>query len=303
MPNQSYTLQEWLQEYGRYKAEVAGDKNTPAVLAALARHTYIYKGTRARLTDIDKEFCEGFIRYLSTAKSLKDQKTVLSPHTQKHYYGVFCSALAMAVNEGLLEQNPVHLVRKDVRIKTIESERVYLELHEVKCLMATPYHKNELRQAFLFSCFCGLRISDLRRLTWGNLTSVCLSGGLSTFRLQIVMKKTGRPLSFNLSQAALKWLPERNGKESTEKVFRLQSSVSVNKHIKQWAQQAGITKNVCFHSARHTFATLCLTLGADIYTTSKLLGHSNVTTTQIYARIVDKKKDEAMSLFDQEFRV
>jgi site-specific recombinase XerD len=63
----------------------------------------------------------------------------------------------------------------------------------------------------------------------------------------------------------------------------------------------GITKQISFHTARHTFATMMLTLGADIYTTSKLLGHSRISTTEIYAKIIDKKKDKAMNLIDKYF--
>ncbi|HQM85477.1 MAG TPA: tyrosine-type recombinase/integrase [bacterium] len=66
------------------------------------------------------------------------------------------------------------------------------------------------------------------------------------------------------------------------------------KHLKEWVRISGITKNVSFHTARHTFATLCISSGIDIYTTSKLLGHTDVKTTQQYAKLVDKKKDEAI---------
>ena len=59
---------------------------------------------------------------------------------------------------------------------------------------------------------------------------------------------------------------------------------------------AGISKHVTFHSARHTHATMMLTLGADLYTVSKLLGHNRVTTTQIYGDIIDRKKREAVTL-------
>ena len=71
--------------------------------------------------------------------------------------------------------------------------------------------------------------------------------------------------------------------------------------VRDWAKSAGIKKYVTFHTARHSFATMMLTLGANIYTTSKLLGHSNIRTTEIYAKIIDKKKDEAMGLIDKFF--
>ena len=71
--------------------------------------------------------------------------------------------------------------------------------------------------------------------------------------------------------------------------------------IRKWMQNADIKKHISFHCSRHTFATMMLTLGVDIYTTSKLLGHSNVSTTQIYSKIVDEKKVEAVNKVDNLF--
>ena len=67
-------------------------------------------------------------------------------------------------------------------------------------------------------------------------------------------------------------------------------------HLKEWAKNAGVMKKITYHTGRHTFATMMLTLGVDLYTVSKLLGHSNVKTTQIYAKIINKKKDDAVNL-------
>ena len=64
----------------------------------------------------------------------------------------------------------------------------------------------------------------------------------------------------------------------------------------RWAAKAGIQKHITFHSARHTHATMMITLGADLYTVSKLLGHTNIQTTQIYAKIVDESKEKAIDL-------
>lgn len=72
-------------------------------------------------------------------------------------------------------------------------------------------------------------------------------------------------------------------------------------NLKNWAEKAGVKKNVTFHTARHSCAVLLLTLGADIYTVSKILGHRSVRSTQVYAKIVDKKKDDAIALVDNAF--
>ena len=79
-------------------------------------------------------------------------------------------------------------------------------------------------------------------------------------------------------------------------IFPLTHEGTINNILQKWAKAAGVTKHISFHVARHTHATMMLTLGADLYTVSKLLGHKNIATTQIYAKIVDKKKEEAISL-------
>ena len=79
-------------------------------------------------------------------------------------------------------------------------------------------------------------------------------------------------------------------------VFRLGAQQSIDKAIRQWVKRTGIDKNISFHCARHTFATLGLTCGIDLYTMSKLLGHRDIASTQIYAKIIDRKKMEAVAM-------
>ena len=89
--------------------------------------------------------------------------------------------------------------------------------------------------------------------------------------------------------------------EPGRRLFDLPSRTYGNRVLKQWALTAGVNKRVTYHTARHTFATMMLTLGADLYTISKLLGHSEVSTTQIYARIINKKKTDAVNLVNGVF--
>lgn len=97
-------------------------------------------------------------------------------------------------------------------------------------------------------------------------------------------------------------MPERHGADEEELVFSsLPCEDTCNALIKPWIKEAGITKHVTYHVSRHTFSTMMLTLGADLYTVCKLLGHMDVKTTQIYAKIINKKKDDAICLIDAEF--
>ena len=101
----------------------------------------------------------------------------------------------------------------------------------------------------------------------------------------------------------MQWLPERGFSTDADFVFNtLPCNTLINDLVKEWAKQAGIVnKTVTFHTSRHTFGTMMLTLGADLYTVSKLMGHKNIETTKIYAKIIDQKKDDAVNLADNIF--
>ena len=117
------------------------------------------------------------------------------------------------------------------------------------------------------------------------------------------MEKTKERLWLPLSDEAIKWLPERRGAADNKPIFDKlpNTSSGINTGVKRLAKRAGIEKDICFHVSRHTFATSLLTLGADIYTTSKLLGHTSLNTTQIYADIVGKKKADAVNVLGNAF--
>ena len=92
---------------------------------------------------------------------------------------------------------------------------------------------------------------------------------------------------------ALKWLPEKTGSDENL-IFTLSKNDNSNRKLKNWCASAGIKKKISFHCSRHTAATLNLSLGVAIETVSKLLGHTKISTTQIYAKIIDKNKKDAV---------
>lgn len=241
-----------------------------------------------RLSQVDKNFCLDVLRHI--------KESGLKQSTQNHFQVRFAAVLNDAVRNDLIPVNPMTKVDPGDRIKPAESTREYLTVDEVRALIVTPYGKEIEKRAFLFSCFCGLRYSDVVALRWGDIRR-STSGGVEVC---LTMQKTKRPIVLPLSDDALKWLPARRSAAGTERVFK-----GIDRHIvdrlKVWAAAAGIKKNVTFHTARHTFATMLITFGADLYTVSKLLGHSNITMTQVYAKLVDAKKIEAVNLFNGKF--
>ena len=195
---------------------------------------------------------------------------------------------------GYIRNNPWKFLDTADKVTEPPTTRGFLTLEEVGVLEATPYKHENIRRAFLFCCFCGLRISDMLNLRWQNISR---SG--DTVIVTFIMKKTAKPISVPLSSKAIVYLPERGDAPSDSPVFTgLPSENSIRLHLKKWASQCGITKNIHFHISRHTFGTMLMTAGVDSYTASKMLGHSDVRATQVYAKIIDKKKTEAMDLLD-----
>lgn len=226
------------------------------------------------------------------AQRAEDARTAtISPATQHTYYRCFAGALNAAVRAEIILSNPFDKIASTEKIKVPESTREYLTIDEIKQLIATECKRENVKNAFLFSCFSGLRFSDMCAITWGQITQ---DG--AQMRIQLQMQKTKDPLYLPISEQAQKYMPNRGTASANDTIFSMFSEVHSNAILADWAKAAGITKKVTFHVARHTFATMMLTLGADLYTTSKLLGHTKIETTQIYAKIVNKKKDEAVNL-------
>ena len=166
---------------------------------------------------------------------------------------------------------------------------MYLTLEELQMLSKVECEVESVRKAFLFSCLTGLRRSDVIKLTWGEVHQQ----GEYT-RIIFKQKKTGGQEYLDVNKQAAELMGKR--KSDDEKVFDNIYTTSVtNEIIKVWIQRAGIKKNITFHCARHTFAVMMLDLGTDIYTVSKLLGHREIGTTQIYAKVLDKNKQAAVA--------
>ena len=231
----------------------------------------------------------GTIGYIHRRLVSGGKELPLTDATIHAYFKFVTAVLNKASSKGLIAVNPVAALEIRERPQGQSPERTFLSLDEVSRLIDTPCPAYPiLKNMFLFACFTGLRCSDVKALTWKKVDDNMIG---------TTMQKTQKAIYIPISNNARRWLPERGFAGPEDKVFTGYPTINtVCRAIDKWAKYAGIDKHVTFHIARHTFATLSLEYGADLYTVSKLLGHQRVTTTQIYAKIVDKKKEEAVNL-------
>mgnify|MGYP003287464036 CR=1 FL=1 len=234
------------------------------------------------LAKVDKCFCLGFIAYL--------QKKDLSNNTIRDYIDKFKACLNVAKRQKKIKENPFDEFLREEMPQREATERAYLTEAEIKDFTKTSISE-DVKNAYLFSCFTGLRFGDIVGLEWGEIVQ---ENGRTYITKR--MQKTRQFIKVSLSVSAIKLLPQQRG--GTNKVFELPSISTIDRQLKKSAKQMGINKRLSFHTARHTFATLSITKGADLYHISKLLGHQNMNTTQIYAKIIDQKKDEAVDLLN-----
>lgn len=268
-------LDDWMETY-LAEQERKGARGLK-LLRTVCRMLPLYR-KKVRMQEIDKEWCLDFIDWIQHTYKTRWGKP-LSPKSAADYVGYFSTALNAAVRAEVIPENPIMTLAATERIKVPESKREYLTIDEIKVLIDTECPREDVKCAYLFSCYCGLRLSDVYALRWKD---IILDG--EQYRMSTVMKKTTTPIYLPLSRHAVRWLPERNGEDDESKIFDgLPAEPNINKVLAKWVETAKIAKKITYHTSRHTFATIMLTLGADLYTVSKLLGHANVKTTQIYA--------------------
>ncbi len=244
------------------------------------------KGKDIQISKVDELFLENFKIYLLTSK-ISNRSGKLSQNTAVSYFNKVKTALKEAYYNKMIVENPTNRVKG---IKEKETDRQYLTFEELQKLVKTDCKYPIMKDAFIFSCLTGLRFSDVKFLKWKNIHYDKENGYLIKFTQQ----KTKGVEYLPINKQAVDILGER--KNDDDVIFEnLVYSAYHNKILRKWVEDAGIEKHITYHSSRHTFATLHLTMNTDIYTVSKLLGHRYLKTTEIYAKVIDKKKIEAVT--------
>lgn len=242
----------------------------------------LYAGENFSFKQIDRNFIEGFKNFLST-KAFKKNGERLATNSQVSYFRKFKASLKEAVRKDYISRN----FGEDVSgIKEEETTREYLTKEEFEKLAKTPFEPEVLKKAFIFSCLTGLRFSDVQKLIWEEVEEY----QTGKFKIKFRQKKTKGVQYIPLHKQAIEIIGERRNSE--DRVFK--NLLYNNVKIKDWAKKAKIEKNISFHVSRHTAATLLMTYGVDLYVIKEILGHKDIHTTQIYTKIVNQRKDEAI---------
>ncbi|MDR6965757.1 MULTISPECIES: site-specific integrase [Shewanella] len=277
--------------------KASGSKSNHSIWVSAGHHLKRYHG-RLELTfqDVDRAFLEGFKAYLLKQATTKSDQ-LLSKNTASSYFNKIRAALNQAYQEGIIRDNPVRLVKS---VKPESNQRIYLTLDEIKAMAKAECRYDILKRAFLFSCTTGLRWSDIQKLVWSEVEEF-EPGHLRIIFKQKKIQNGGTALQYlDLPDSAVKLIGERQDKD--ERVFKaLRYSSYTNVALLHWAMLAGVTKHVTFHAGRHSFAVNQLARGLDIYSLSRLLGHSELKTTEIYADILDQRRMDAMRSFPDIF--
>lgn len=242
------------------------------------------------MRDIDTRFCVGYKSFLAREGRFQgkanEKHIPLGKSSQNAYFAKFRTFIRHAYNEGVIAED---YCRNVGSVKHPPAKREYLTIDELKRVAAADCKKGVIKRAFLFSCFTGLRISDIRRLVWSDVVE---QDGF--VRIIFRQKKTQGMEYLDINEQAVAMMGDR-GKDSDRVFGDVGNWYELKTNLEELCDNASVQKHITFHCARHTFATMMLTLGTDIYTTSKLLGHTDVKTTQVYAKIIDEKKRSAVS--------
>lgn len=239
--------------------------------------------------DIDEAFIKRVRNYFDNEARTKSDLP-LSQNSKYSYFNKFKAALRNAFDNGYLTINYAPKIKS---FDQAESQREYLTFDELQSLAKAECKYPVLKKAFLFSCLSGLRWSDINKMVWAEVRD---EGNIS--RVNFIQDKIDGVEYLYISAQARHLLGERQGQR--DRVFKgLKYSMTNNTEIVRWCNRAGVPKHITFHSARHTNAVLLLENGADIYTVSKRLGHREIRTTAIYAKIVDSKMKEAAEMIPE----
>jgi site-specific recombinase XerD len=277
--------------FHKLKADTIGHYRTSQkyVLAYVAKK---YKSSDIYLQDLDYAFVIGFESFLRSYQSRTSQGKIGNNATMKHIQRLR-KMITLAFHIEWIERDP--FVKFKPKFEKKEREFLSkLELKSIEDFCSSIERLSVVKDLFLFSCYTGISYVDIMKLSKDNL----LLGIDGNRWIMTKRKKTGIPVKIPLLPVAELLVEKYKEHPKTQFTGSLMPNISnqkLNSYLKEIADLCGIKKNLTFHMARHTFATtVTLSNGVPIETVSKLLGHTKIATTQIYARVVERKISDDM---------
>lgn len=258
-----------------------GTKSNHSGWNASLNYFKAFAGDKLQSHFLNEKHVKNYRAFLLETKNLRTNAKKLSVNTASSYYKNFIMVLKKAYKNKIIEHN---LAEETEFIKEEETYREYLSEKELEILWNTDCSFPKLKHLAIFSALTGLRFIDIKTLPYCNVYSDIHQGDYIKVREQ----KTGNLYNHPISENVMSIINLQT--KENELVFGEVKYSEITRPLKKWLSDSGIKKKISFHNFRHTYATLQLANGTDIYTVSKLLGHKNVSTTQIYTKIMDKNK-------------
>jgi integrase len=253
---------------------------------ASLNHFENFSGGLILSDNLTLDYINKYRTYLLNADSTRNSKVKkkLTKNTASSYFKNFIHVLNLAHKQNLIEKN----LADDVEyIKEEETHREYLTEEELTLLWNTTIKYEKVKHMATFSALTGLRFVDINNLDWSSI----FNDKHQNYYISLKEEKTKSIKNHPISITAFNILKAQNTQKGL--IFGDIEYHQTTRPLKEWITNSGIKKKISFHNFRHSYATLQLANGTDIYTVSKLLGHKNVSTTQIYTKVMDKNKIEA----------
>lgn len=242
-----------------------------------------FTGGNLSFNNLNEKWAEEFRSFILDLKSYNSDNS-LKQNSCAAYFTKFKTALKQSFKDRMIQED---LSARVSPIKVVETKRIFLTLEELKRLAKADCSYPILKKAALFSALTGLRYSDIRNMIWSNI-EIIDDKPVVRFTIQ----KTKAVETVWISEEAYTLLGMHG--QPDEKVFPGFHITSTNsRHLDRWLGEAKISKHITFHSMRHTYSCLQLSLGTSIYTLKSLLGHKSIRSTEVYAKIMDKSRQDA----------
>lgn len=259
--------------------------------SAQTKKTYLTQVSKMKLfrpeltwKELNLDFIEKYKNYM-----------IKTLHNNENTYYKSLTFIKSMINRGIRKGHVKENLFRNITLKKIQGKREFLDIEDLKVLEELYQtgklvrHRQNVLQYFLFSCYTGLRYMDIKQIRHGDIRNSII---------QITMHKTKDNVRIPVIEKARALIVPG---EPGERIFKVITNQKTNDFLKEIMVIANINKKISFHCARHTFATVGLTVGIPIEVISKLLGHRDLKTTQIYAKVIDTLKIKEMKKFNSLF--